>query len=104
MQEKKKFIPNSLRKYRRRMGFSQGEVKKHLKLKSTAMISRWEKGITMPRGDNLIALSTLYKTLANQLYSELAKKYQRELFPGESRVIIPKKRRKRKIKPRDRGP
>jgi len=84
------------------MEFSQGEVKKHLKLKSTAMISRWEKGLAMPSGENLLQLSILYKTLVNQLYSELAQEYQRELFSEESRVVVPKRYRKKK--PFDRGP
>jgi transcriptional regulator with XRE-family HTH domain len=104
MEGRKKFIRNSLRKHRRLMGLSQGEVKERLKLKSTAMISRWEKGITMPSGDNLLQLSTLYKTLVNQLYYDLAQHYQQELYPNESRVHVPKKRRKKKNKRLDRGP
>ena len=36
------------------MGYSQEDVRKYLKLKSTGMISRWERGATMPSGKNLL--------------------------------------------------
>jgi transcriptional regulator with XRE-family HTH domain len=98
----KKHIPNSLRKHRKLMGFSQVEIKKRLKLKSTSIISRWERGISMPSGRNLLKLSTLYKTLANELYYTLAKEFQEELFPAEREIIRNSRRRAKKRS--DRGP
>jgi transcriptional regulator with XRE-family HTH domain len=80
---RKKFIPNSLKKYRRIMGFSQEDVRRELKLSSTSIISKWERGLVMPSADNLLKLSVLYKTLANELYYELGKEIQHELFPHE---------------------
>jgi len=47
------------------------------------MISRWERGVTMPSTENLLKLSILYKTLVNELYYHLGKEYQQELFPQE---------------------
>lgn len=65
------------------MGYSQLDVMRKLCLNSTAMISRWERGISMPSAENLLKLSILYKTLVNELYFHLGKEYQRELFPEE---------------------
>jgi transcriptional regulator with XRE-family HTH domain len=100
MAARKKIIANNLRKHRRLMGFSQEEVKNRLNLQSTSMISRWERGITMPSGDNLLKLSILYKTLANQLYRERAHQFQMELFPNDPPV---NKKPKENIH-RNRGP
>ena len=98
----KKLIPNCLKKHRRLMGFSQEEIKKHLKLKSTSMISRWEHGQSMPNGRNLLKLSVLYKTLVNDLYYSLSKELQTELFSAEAEA---KKKNKEKFKGRTaRGP
>lgn len=62
------------------MGFQQKDVAEKLGLTDTAMISRWEQGVSMPSGENLLKLSILYKTLVNELYNELIKEYQQELF------------------------
>lgn len=62
------------------MGFQQKDVAEKLGLTDTAMISRWEQGVSMPSGENLLKLSILYKTLVNELYSELIKEYQQELY------------------------
>lgn len=64
-------FPNSLKKYRRIMGFSQKEVAEILEFKSTSRISRWEKGESMPSVKNLLKLSFLYSTLPNDLYHDL---------------------------------
>ena len=77
------------------MGFSQEAIKKHLKLQSTSMISRWESGTTMPSSRNLLKLSLLYKTLVNELYYTLSKELQAELFPAETDIT---KQRKKKAK------
>ncbi len=66
------------------MGYTQAGVMRKLKLQSTSMISRWERGETMPNSDNLLKLSVLYKTLVNDLYSALGTVYQIELFPEEA--------------------
>jgi len=88
MADRKKIIVNSLRKHRRLMGYSQEEVTSRLNLQSTSMISRWERGISMPSGDNLLKLSILYKTLVNQLYRDLSDEYRLQLFPEEKKTAI----------------
>lgn len=98
----KTFIPNNLRKFRRIMGFSQDEVKRKLKLSSKSIVSLWENGETMPSSENLIKLSKLYKTLVNELYYQLGKEYEKELFPEEfEKKPIPKKKDTGRV---DRGP
>ncbi len=69
-------LPNSLKIYRRMMGYSQKEVAKIFQFKSPSRISRWEKGEAMPSVSNLFLLSILYKTLPAQLYDEL---YQQQI-------------------------
>ena len=71
MEDISSHIPNSLKKYRRIMGYSQKEVAKIFGFKSTSRISRWEKGESMPSVKNLLKLSFLYSTLPNDLYYDL---------------------------------
>ncbi|MBL7684283.1 MAG: helix-turn-helix transcriptional regulator [Flavipsychrobacter sp.] len=84
MARESKGIPNRLWQYRNLMGFTQLEVAEKLGLANTSMISRWESGVTMPSSKNLLKLSKLYKTLANELYWELGKEIEKELFPASS--------------------
>jgi len=66
----KSHIPNSLKKYRDRIGYSQKEVAKILGFKSAGRLSRWEQGLAMPNVENLLRLSFLYSTLPAQLYPD----------------------------------
>ncbi len=84
MRRRRTKIPNSLREHRRLMGYTQGDIMLKLQLESTSMISRWERGMTMPSADNLLKLSILYKTLVNELYYDLGTMYQMELFQEEA--------------------
>ncbi len=72
-------IPNSLRKHRLIMGFTQREVAKKLGFKSTNRIVRWEQGCSCPSIKNLLRLSVLYATLSDQLYQELCNIIKKEL-------------------------
>jgi transcriptional regulator with XRE-family HTH domain len=72
-------IPNRLRKFRKISGYSQTDVMKLLGFKSTNRISRWEKGLAFPSVENLLKLSILYRTLADQLYPDLRNKFIQEL-------------------------
>lgn len=74
---------NRLWLYRTAMGLSQTEVARKLKLRCSNMISRWEKGQAMPNGEYLLKLSILYKTLPHELYYELVREYQKDLYPDE---------------------
>ena len=83
------------------MRYTQTAVMRKLKLNSTSMISRWEQGKTMPSAENLLKLSILYKTLANELYYELGKTFQMELFPEEAERLVENLREEL---PSNRGP
>jgi transcriptional regulator with XRE-family HTH domain len=63
------------------MGFKQKVVAKKLGINNASMISRWETGLSMPSGINLLKLSKLYKTLVNELYWEFTKELESELYP-----------------------
>jgi len=83
-------IGNRLRKHRRLMGYSQLEVAKRLGHKDTALISRWENGITLPGTVNVMHLSRLYRTLVNELLLELDQQSVELIYPKhESRDIRP---------------
>lgn len=63
-------IPNRLRRYRIIAGYNQKQVAEILGLICRNRVSRWEKGTSMPNLQNLIKLSSLYKTLIEELYHE----------------------------------
>lgn len=83
MAKGRKTIPNRLWKYRTRLGFHQTEIALRLGVKNTSMISRWERGLSMPSAENLLKLSKLYKTTANELYYELGLEFNKQLFPQD---------------------
>lgn len=95
MAELNKSIGKRLRKHRRLMGFSQTDVARRLGLANTAIISRWERGVTMPSMESAMNLSKLYKTLLNELFWDLDRHSGEQLFPEEA------KRRKGKLNNRD---
>lgn len=78
-----KLVGKRLRKHRRLIGLSQTEVARKLQLKSSSIISRWERGVAMPTAENVICLSILYKTLANELLYDVARESQQRLFPND---------------------
>lgn len=61
------------------MGYKQSEVALKLKLKCSAMVSRWETGHSMPTSDQLLKLCILYKTQPQELYYERMKLFELEL-------------------------
>jgi transcriptional regulator with XRE-family HTH domain len=78
-----KIYPNSLKRYRRAMGLTQRKVAKILGLKSTSMISRWERGVSLPSVLNLFKLAVLYRTMADALFLDLRKALEEELRKRE---------------------
>jgi len=93
MAGEQKRIQNCLKTHRKLMGLSQRDVMRLLKLDSTSMISRWERGVSMPSGINLLKLSLLYKTLVNKLYYGYGKELQAELFPDEKGIFFRRTKR-----------
>lgn len=85
MAESNKLIGKRLRKHRRLMGYSQTDVAQKLNFKSSAIISRWERGTTLPSLENVLRLSVLYKTLVNELFWDLFTEYRKVLLSGNEK-------------------
>jgi transcriptional regulator with XRE-family HTH domain len=82
-----KSIPNCLRRCRRARGLKQKEVAKILGLKSTSMISRWEKGVCLPRPLTMFRLAILYRTMVDALFYDLRRALINELRKREEKVL-----------------
>jgi len=61
-------IQNNLRHYRELKGLTQQEVADYLGFKSTARISKWEKGLQYPHVTNFIELVKFYEVSAVEIY------------------------------------
>jgi transcriptional regulator with XRE-family HTH domain len=85
--ERGRAFPNCLRRYRRARGLTQKEVAKILGLKSTSIISRWERGVSLPSVLNLFKLAVLYRTMADALFIDLRRALQKELFKREAEIL-----------------
>jgi transcriptional regulator with XRE-family HTH domain len=74
-----KRMPNSLKRYRKAKGLKQKEVAEILGLKSSSIISRWEKGFCLPSLLNAFKLALLYGTMVDALFIDLRKTTKGEL-------------------------
>jgi transcriptional regulator with XRE-family HTH domain len=83
--------PNHLRKYRKARGLDQQEVAKILGLKSTSVISRWEKGFCMPGPIFMFKLAILYRTMVDALFIEIRRELLEEMRSRENMVLGEKK-------------
>jgi len=81
-----KKIPNCLRKYRKARGLKQKEVAEILGLKSASLISRWEKGISLPSPINLFRLAVLYRTMVDALFIDLIRLLRKDLLKKEEKA------------------
>ncbi|MFQ5962653.1 MAG: helix-turn-helix transcriptional regulator [Candidatus Scalinduaceae bacterium] len=88
-----KSIPNCLRRYRKISGLKQRDVAKILGLRSTSMISRWEKGACLPSSLNIFKLSLLYRTLVDALFIDLMRLLKADLRKREERVLKAKEKK-----------
>ena len=64
-------LPNLLRKYRKGRNLKQKQVAQILGLASASMISRWEKGISLPNTLNILKLAAIYRTMADMMFPKL---------------------------------
>jgi transcriptional regulator with XRE-family HTH domain len=83
MKDSGKKTSSRLWKHRNRLGLKQIDIARKLGLSDTAMISRWEQGVSMPSLEYVLKLSIIYQTLVNELYHDLLMEYQKELFPDK---------------------
>lgn len=65
------------------MGLKQKDVAHLLRLKSTSMISRWERGECLPDTLNVLKLAALYRIMVDGLYADLIRILRKELHARE---------------------
>ena len=71
MNKRKDIVPNNLKEYRLKAGYTQKEAAQFLGFISEDRICHWEKGRNVPSLMNLLKLSSLYRATPMQMYSEL---------------------------------
>ncbi len=60
------------------------------------MISRWEKGASLPNSLNIFRLSLLYRTLIDVLFVDLMRLLKEDLRKREENVLKAKDKKERK--------
>ena len=73
-------IPNLLRRYRKARGLNQKQAAGLLGIRNTTMISRWEKGPSLPSALNVFKLAVMYGTMADALFPNLITIVRREFL------------------------
>ncbi len=85
-----KSIPNCLRRYRKARGLNQREVAEIIGLKSSSIISRWEKGICLPSLSNIFKLALIYRTMVDALFIDQLRELKDSLYKREEEVLVNK--------------
>jgi transcriptional regulator with XRE-family HTH domain len=80
-------IPNCLRKYRKAIGLKQKDVAKILNLRSSGMISRWEKGVCLPSLLNAFKLAGLSSVLVDALFFPLIRLIKRKIMERQEDIL-----------------
>jgi len=83
----KKRIPNLLRRYRKARGLTQKQTARILGIGSTSMISRWEKGISLPSTINIFKLALLYRTMADTMFPNLTQILREIILKREEEIL-----------------
>jgi len=83
----KNSIPNCLRKYRKARGLNQRKVAKIMGLKSSSIISRWEKGICLPSSLNIFKLAVVYRTMIDALFIDQLRELKDNLYKKEEEIL-----------------
>lgn len=65
------------------MQHSQNDVAFLLRIKSANRISEWERGKKMPSSLNLMKLSIIYRTLSDEMYSDLIQALRQDILLRE---------------------
>jgi len=82
----KKRIPNLLRRYRKARGLNQKQAARILGIRSTSMISRWERGLGLPSSWNIFKLAVLYRTMADPLFSNATRLVRTDILKREEDI------------------
>ena len=83
---KRRRIHNYLRRCRKARGLTQTEVAYILGLESSSMISRWEKGVSLPETLNALKIAAIYDTTVDFLYEDIRLALLDELSPRTDAV------------------
>jgi len=83
----KKRIPNLLRRYRKARGLTQRQAARILGVGSTSMVSRWEKGISLPSSLNIFKLAVLYRTMADTMFPNLTQILKEKILKREEEIL-----------------
>jgi transcriptional regulator with XRE-family HTH domain len=75
-----------LRKYRKARGLSQAEAARLMGLKSTAALSRWERGNCLPNTSNLLWLAATYHVLVDALVIDTLREMRAKIDKREQRL------------------
>lgn len=67
---RRKRIHNYLKRCRREKGLTQAEVAYILGLQSGSIVSRWEKGVSLPETLNALKMAAIYDTTVDYLYED----------------------------------
>ena len=79
--------PNRLKKFRRLFCFSQKEVARLVGLADASLLSRWEKGISLPTLVYLFRLARIYKTMPTEMYTDLWQLVSNEMTVKENNLL-----------------
>jgi len=66
----------------------QKEVARILGVKSASMISRWEKGATLPSTENAFKLAVIYRTMVDALYIDYLAQLTGEIRKKEEALML----------------
>jgi transcriptional regulator with XRE-family HTH domain len=80
---------NSLFIYRRRMGFSQKHISRLLGFPDTAMVSRYERGLSMPPLDMALSLGIVLRVPVEFLFPNLYDGLRDRIRAHEERMSRP---------------
>jgi transcriptional regulator with XRE-family HTH domain len=80
-----KRIPHCLRKHRLAKGLSQKDVARKIGLRSKDLVSRWERGETIPNIVSAFKLAIIYQVMTDALFIVLIRRLREEIKRNEER-------------------
>jgi transcriptional regulator with XRE-family HTH domain len=81
-------IPHCLRKHRLANGLSQKDVARKIGLRSRDLVSRWERGDTIPSLISAFKLAIIYHVMIDALFIVLVRNLREEINRNEERSSI----------------
>jgi transcriptional regulator with XRE-family HTH domain len=69
-------FPNKLKAFRLQKGYSRKKMARMLGLADPSMLSRWERGVSMPSIVQVFRLARIYNTYPHELFDELWLQYE----------------------------